>query len=1010
MKLQVFKYPECFCGPRSCTNETIFPTNSTNITAFPSIQGKPVQDTFIPGQRVINEAELQLGLGTVLTVEHRTLTVLFLATGDTRTYAKQSAPLTRVRFSEGDRITSHDGAILCVESVAEKDGLLTYLGKDGEGKDSALPEGQLDNLIQLNRPSDRLLTKQIDKDKWFDLRYLTLQQANKLAHSEIRGLTGARIGLIPHQLYIAHEVANRYAPRVLLADEVGLGKTIEAGMILHHQLLTERARRVLLVVPETLTHQWLVEMRRRFNLNFSIFNERRCHALETPEIDAEAVETEGPQEGEAPNPFHSEQLALVSLDFLGEWDILVVDEAHHLQWSPQAPSHEYEIVEQLAQATQGVLLLTATPEQLGKASHFARLRLLDPDRFTSYERFIKEEKGYEPIAVAVEALLSNAPLNAEAEATLRTTIGEGDNLQALEILHDDHSSEDEKRQARTELVEHLLDRHGTGRILFRNTRSSVKGFPQRQVHLAPLPLPEAYAGILKELQQAHLEEAQLLLSPELLYQAIASGEQALWTEFDPRVGWLTEQLKAIRPSKVLVITASADTALDLADALRIKHGIHAAVFHEGLSIVERDRAAAFFADPIDGSQVLISSEIGSEGRNFQFAHHLILFDLPLNPDLLEQRIGRLDRIGQSETIQIHVPYLQTSAQEVMAQWYHQGLGAFEHTCPAGHSVFVEVHSTLSEVLHQTEGGLEDLQDLITTTKAIHQRLNDELQRGRDRLLEYNSCRMNIATELKQQAEAQDKALGLNEYLDAIYHCFRIDSEIHSDGAEIIRPGEHMPIPIPGLPEDGMTITLDRSKALAHEDMQFITWEHPFVTNAMDMVLSNEKGNTALTALKYSGAAAGSVLLECLYVLESSASSDLQAGRYLPPTTIRVVVDEAGNDHADKLAHRSIQNSQTLVDAKTAGKIIQASEGRLRELISKSEQLAHAQAPEILAQAHAQTKQTLEREINRLKALRGVNPNVREEEITFFEMQWRELNKVLDAAALRLDALRVIIVT
>ena len=129
-----------------------------------------MQESFIPGQRVINDAELQLGLGTVLTVEHRTLTVLFLATGDTRTYAKQSAPLTRVRFSEGDRITAHDGAILMVESVVEKDGLLTYLGKDGDGKADTLPEGQLDNLIRLNRPSDRLLTKQIDKDKWFDLR------------------------------------------------------------------------------------------------------------------------------------------------------------------------------------------------------------------------------------------------------------------------------------------------------------------------------------------------------------------------------------------------------------------------------------------------------------------------------------------------------------------------------------------------------------------------------------------------------------------------------------------------------------------------------------------------------------------------------------------------------------------------------------------------------------------------------------------------------------------------
>ncbi|MBD3610698.1 MAG: RNA polymerase-associated protein RapA, partial [Gammaproteobacteria bacterium] len=557
---------------------------------------------------------------------------------------------------------------------------------------------------------------------------------------------------------------------------------------------------------------------------------------------------------------------------------------------------------------------------------------------------------------------------------------------------------------------HLLDRPGTGRVLVRNTRSAVKGFPQRQVHLQPLSLPAAYRPLLSEFQQSPLEEEQLLLSPELLYQAIATPEQDAWFEIDPRINWLIDQLKALRPEKILVITASADTALDIADALRIKHGIQAAVFHEGLSIVERDRAAAFFADSEDGSQILISSEIGSEGRNFQFAHHLVLFDLPLNPDLLEQRIGRLDRIGQTETIQIHVPYLQDSAQEVMAHWYHQGLGAFEHTCPAGHNVFAQVQATLTSALHQLDNSDDAIADLVTTTRQLHQRLNDELHRGRDRLLEYNSCRMDIASELQQQAEAQDKTLGLTEYLDALYHCFRIDSEIHSEDAEIIRPSENMPMPLHGLPEDGLTITLKREKALAHEDMQFITWEHPIITSAMDMVLSNEKGNTALAALKYSGTNAGSVLLECLYVLETTSASTLQANRYLPPTTIRVVADEQGADHHRKLPHKTIQNHLIPVDKKTSAQIIQASEPRLRALLTRAEQLANAQAPEILQNAHEQTRQTLATEVNRLKALKLVNPNVRDDEIAFFETQWVELEKALTNATIRLDAVRVIVVT
>ncbi|SUG21504.1 ATP-dependent helicase HepA [Salmonella enterica subsp. arizonae] len=113
------------------------------------------------------------------------------------------------------------------------------------------------------------------------------------------GLRGQRTNLIPHQLNIAHDVGRRHAPRVLLADEVGLGKTIEAGMILHQQLLSGAAERVLIIVPETLQHQWLVEMLRRFNLRFALFDDERY--------------TEA--QHDAYNPFETEQLVICSLDF-----------------------------------------------------------------------------------------------------------------------------------------------------------------------------------------------------------------------------------------------------------------------------------------------------------------------------------------------------------------------------------------------------------------------------------------------------------------------------------------------------------------------------------------------------------------------------------------------------------------------------------------------------------------------------------------------------------------------
>src|SRR5574343_879864 len=124
----------------------------------------------------------------------------------------------------------------------------------------------------------------------------------------------------------------------------------------------------------------------------------------------------------------------------------------------------------------------------------------------------------------------------------------------------------------------------------------------------------------------------------------------------------------------------SETVIQLEQLLRMHLGHAAAVFHEGMSIVERDRAAAFFADDESRAQVLLCSEIGSEGRNFQFVRHLILFDLPRNPDLLQQRIGRLDRIGQKHVIQIHIPYLEGSEQQLLFRWYDEGLDAFRHNC------------------------------------------------------------------------------------------------------------------------------------------------------------------------------------------------------------------------------------------------------------------------------------------------------------------------------------------
>jgi ATP-dependent helicase HepA len=238
--------------------------------------GDHATGTIVPGQRWMSDAEPELGLGMVVSVDERCVDIVFPGADETRRYALQTAPLRRVRFAVGDVITDRDGQRVKIDAVEERDRLLTY--RAGE---RALVETQVSDRVALTGPRERLLAARVDAPSHFDLRLETLRRLHALRKSKLRGFVGPRVELLPHQFFIASEVTGRRRPRVLLADETGLGKTIEAGLILNRLLLTGRAARVLVLVPESLVHQWLVELRRRFNLPFAVFDEQRCEAVES---------------------------------------------------------------------------------------------------------------------------------------------------------------------------------------------------------------------------------------------------------------------------------------------------------------------------------------------------------------------------------------------------------------------------------------------------------------------------------------------------------------------------------------------------------------------------------------------------------------------------------------------------------------------------------------------------------------------------------------------------------
>ncbi len=941
---------------------------------------------FAVGQRWLSETEPELGLGIVVDVDFRTVVLEFRATDESRRYASAAAPLNRILFAEGDSVRDRQARELRVDSVSLDKGLATYQVLDADNASLSLPESELSDRLLLNRPADRLMSGQIDSYQWFSLKKQTLQQLGQIEQSSVLGLCSARTELIPHQLYIASEVARRYAPRVMLADEVGLGKTIEAGLILQQQLSSGLASRVLIIVPEALLHQWLVEMLRRFNLRFSLLDEERCKAI--------AEEHQG-------NPFLDEQLVLTSMDLLssnpalfaqacaGEWDLCIVDEAHHLQDTAAElqdsgeradadQQSDYQRMQALAQHSNGMLLLTATPEQLGDESHFALLRLLDPNRFSSLEAFRAEQAHYRSLAGTINAML-----------------------------------EDPSRQQE---IQRLLDEHGTGRILFRNTRRSLSGFPERKLNAWPLQA--------MPLEAAERETTDSEADEDTTPDALGS---------DPRVQWLIDFLQRNRKDKVLLICARDQTAIALERHLRVKAGIRSSVFHRFMNIVERDRAAAYFAGSQDGARILVCSEIGSEGRNFQFCRHLVLFDLPLNPDLLEQRIGRLDRIGQKHTIQIHVPYSENSEQALLFRWYQEALNAFEQVAPSAWRVFREHEATLRQFLAASPQQQQDsepaFQAFLKQVAARTRQLNLELEKGRDRLLELNSFRADEAAAVIEAIHRFEAQASPQSLLCSIFDSYGIHYEENSDDTWTIHPGEEMLLPsFPELPDDGIEGSFHRSTALHREDVQFLHWQHPLVSAAMDLVLDSHPGRAAVSSFDANAdtALAGhKLIVETLYRVLVPAPRHLQLARYFPATSLHfslsapaVLPQHDGQDDDEDAAPRLPQllaiDTEALrphlqyTDRHEAARRVRVHQEQISALLAHSEQLARAAMTKSVNMAAKSMLETQTAEIRRLVALKQRNPNVRESELDYLKSQTLQLHESFKQASVELVAVHVML--
>ncbi|MBK1881405.1 DEAD/DEAH box helicase family protein [Luteolibacter pohnpeiensis] len=889
-----------------------------------------------PGQRWISTSEPALGLGLVKSLDGDRVEMRYPAAEETRIYALETAPLVRVQFAPGDLISGRDGTTFSVTKVTG-DEILTY-----HGESEVLEETELLDSLTFIRPEKRLLAGLTDHPRDFDQRLQALEWNSHVRQSPARGFTGARIDLIPHQLAIVSEVAGRVHPRVLLADEVGLGKTIEACLILHGLHLTGRADRVLILVPEPLVHQWFVELLRRFNLLFALFDEPRC----------ESIETHDPLS----NPFLDSQLILAATDFLAShpdraeqaksagFDLLIVDEAHHLAWSPEAASPGYEMVQSLAESIPSLLLLTATPQQLGPAGHFARLRLLDPDRYPDLDAFLAEAESYTPLADAVVALKSGTiPDSMDHFAADSPRVAE-----QLASLRAGNES------ARSVLIADLVDTFGTGRVLFRNTRERLKGFPKRIPHLHPL----------------------------------AKGASPYT--------WLAQLMRDLpEQEKVLLITSSPEAAMAVQEKLLAEIQVESALFHEDLTLLQRDRNAAWFADP-EGARILICSEIGSEGRNFQFARQLVLFGLPRDPELLEQRIGRLDRIGQTGDIHIHIPYGEHSKSEFQARWLHEGLDAF--------SAPLKGATTLATTLLPELEELEDIQQLpafLKRSQDFKASITRQLATGHDLLLELGAPPAEKAKHLRQAIESSDSNIRFEKFVLRLFDFLGLDVSDLSHRSHHFNRGQRQSEAFADLPEDGLSATFDRNIALAREDLAMLTPDHPMFLGALDQLLDSPAGNASFA--RWKSGKGKSVILECAFVLEVVAPKRLHLDRFLPPTLIRILVDHQGAEVTQQLPTALLQpgDARKLVSQETFRNTL------FPKMLAAAEQLAQKQAAPLTQKADKLSKESLEAAILRLQDLAVRNSTVSSKEIDALHKTRDESIALISKPRIRLDSLRLI---
>jgi ATP-dependent helicase HepA len=744
------------------------------------------------GDRVSHRFHAELGAGRVTERRGRHVSVHFPLPGTTLQFAADSEALAPLAlFAGGKARLEPAGEVVVVDEV------LGTTARLSDGREVAV-EG-LWPLPEEVSPVERLARGRIDAAEDFAnrldaIRLLRIRQAAGLG-----SFLGGRIQLFPHQLYAAEKACRADPVRWLLADEVGLGKTVEACLILNRLLHAGRAERTLIVAPETLTLQWLGELWRKHHQVFALLDDKRLADVAR-------------DYGDGFNPFDVHRRAVVSLELLAARrrlteqavaagiDLLVVDEAHHLRRPPGHPGNEaYRAVAPIAALGRHALLLTATPLEDDAHGFFRLLQLLRPEE-------LPEEGSFE------ERLARREPLPPCTSSTRRVDIG------GLPPRIGEAVDLDREAWAPFDLlIQHLRAQPAANPLERRRKAERIERALSSPAALRPLLARD-------EDEAAHLA---------------AAAERS-----DPRVGWLVDRARHWTgpEEKTLVFVAHRET-LELLKGEIERQGRRVGLFHEDLSTERRDIEVAQFRLP-EGPALLLSTEAGGEGRNFQFCRRLVLFDLPWHPGVVEQRIGRLDRIGRTRPTEI--------------LWFRppHGLGRAVADFYAAVGLFREPLGGLERELRHAARAIEQVAvagpeeatsagfaDVLTEAREAHSRV----QQAAYHELHRDPYRPELAAGILARVPADLDALNEDVVLRAAAR-FGFDVE-EGGGARSWRIEigyEALVESLPGVPAGSAYLgTFDRAEAVDLETRDFFSSGHPLVEGVLAELEDGPRGRVAL---------------------------------------------------------------------------------------------------------------------------------------------------------------------